>query len=88
MKVADGAANDQPVLRQLRGATRPNEKRHVATRLQQASAKIAPDRPCSDNKNSHFVQSSIGEGNRQAHRRSLSHAQACLRLVRSERWPP
>jgi hypothetical protein len=55
MKVADGAANGQSMLRQLRRATRANEKRHVPTRLQQTPAEIAADCARSNNKNPHVT---------------------------------
>ncbi len=56
MEVADGAANRQTVLCKLGGAARTNEKRYVATGLQQTSAEIAADRARPDNKNSHITQ--------------------------------
>ena len=56
VEVADGAANGQSVLRELCGATRTNEKRHVATRLKQTPAEIAADCARSNNQNSHVTQ--------------------------------
>src|ERR1700722_13100709 len=56
MEVAAGAPNGQSMLRQLRRATRANEKRHVAACLQQTSAEITPDCARSNNKNSHVTQ--------------------------------
>src|ERR1700733_3876600 len=44
------------MLCELRGATRTNEKRHVASRLQQTSTEIAADRARSNNKNSHVTR--------------------------------
>jgi hypothetical protein len=44
------------MLRKLSHAPRTNEKRHVATRLQQASAEIATHCARSDNKNSHVTR--------------------------------
>ena len=46
----------RPVLRKLGGPTRTNEKRHVATGVQQTPAEIAADRARSDNKNSHVIR--------------------------------
>jgi hypothetical protein len=44
------------MLCELRSAARTNEKRHVATCVQEASAEIAADCARSDNKNSHVTQ--------------------------------
>ena len=56
MEVADGAADRQPVLCKLGRATRTNEKRYIATRLQQTSAEITADCARSNNKNSHVTR--------------------------------
>ena len=56
VKVADGTANGQAVLRKLSRAARTNEKRHIAACLQQTSAEIAADCARSDNKNSHVTR--------------------------------
>ena len=56
VKVADGAANGQAVLRKLGRAARTNEKGHVATRLQQTPAEIAADCARSNNQNSHVTR--------------------------------
>jgi hypothetical protein len=44
------------MLCKLRGATRTNEKRYVATGMQQTPAEVAADSARSNNKNSHVTR--------------------------------
>ena len=51
--IAERAADDQPGLRQLRGAPRPHQEGHVAAGLQQPAAEIAADRAGADHEDTH-----------------------------------
>src|SRR5580704_7103169 len=51
--VAEAAGDDQTGFGELRGAPRPDQKRHVTARLQQATAEIAADGASADDESTH-----------------------------------